>query len=93
MGCFKSLLVIQDGTSIASKQTFILLCSPLFKEQPRLSVYFTSFCLMDGLLFHLGIISEISHVFTPFFLSSKREEHVSEIYSQHVAGETETEGE
>lgn len=48
---------------------------------------------MDGLLFHLGTVSEISHVFTPFSLSSEREEYVSEIYSQQMAGETETEGE
>lgn len=46
--CFKSPLVIKEGTSIASKQTFLLHCSPFFKEQLRLSVYFASFCQSDG---------------------------------------------
>lgn len=46
--CFKSPLVIKEGTSIASKQTFCLHCSPFFKEQLRLSVYFASFCQSDG---------------------------------------------
>lgn len=48
---------------------------------------------MDGFVFHLWIISRILHVSTPLFLSSEREEHISEIYSQQVAGETEREGE
>lgn len=79
--CFKSPLVIKGSTSITSKKPVLLHCSPFFKEQLRLFILQASVNLMDSLLFHLGIISGISHVFTPFFLSSEREEHVSEIYS------------
>lgn len=46
--CLKSPLVIKERTSTASKQTFLLYCSPFFKEQLRFSVYFASFCQSDG---------------------------------------------